>query len=110
MSSEDRAHGPATRVAIRNLSSLKPDHQELLRTLLADPGMASATLETLAEHLLEEEDPRLQHALARVKAGHASVETVSAARERPGVTVGSLRAEHQGPLNGGRGTVGSLRK
>ena len=110
MASEDRTHGPATRVAIRNLSSLKPDHQELLRTLLGDAGMASATLETLAEHLLEEEDPRLQQALARVKAGHASVETVSAASARAGATVGSLRVEHTGPVSGGRGTVGSLRK
>lgn len=110
MVSEDRAHGPATRVAIRNLSSLKPDHQELLRTLLADAGMASATLEALVEHLLEEEDTRLQHALARVKAGHASVETVSAACERPGATVGSLRLDDDGPVNSGRGTVGSLRK
>lgn len=110
MASEDRAHGPATRVAIRNLSSLKPEHQELLRTLLGDAGMASATLETLVEHLLEEEDSRLQHMLARVKAGHASVETASSAVARPGATVGSLRADRGGPPASGRGTIGSLRK
>lgn len=102
--------GPATQVAIRNLSSLKPEHQELLRALLGDTGMAPATLETLVEHLLEEEDGRLQHALARVKAGHASVETASAAASRPGATVGSLRGDRGGAPAQVRGTVGSLRK
>ncbi|MDQ3037183.1 MAG: hypothetical protein M3Y87_32620, partial [Myxococcota bacterium] len=100
-------------VAIRNLSSLKPEHQQLLRTLLGDAGMASATLESLVEHLLEEEDARLQHTLARVKAGHTTVEVASDARQRPGATVGSLRAdagERADLGGGGRGTVGSLRK
>ncbi|WP_236518753.1 hypothetical protein [Sandaracinus amylolyticus] len=110
MASEERAHGPATRVAIQNLSSLKPEHQQLLRTLLADSGMAAATLETLVEHLLEEEDTRLQTALSRVKAGHSSVEAASAASARPGSTVGSLRVERGAVGSNGRGTVGSLRK
>lgn len=111
MPTEERSHGPATRVAIRNLRSLKPEHQELLRTLLDDPGMASATLETLVEHLLEEEDARLTHALARVKAGHASVEAASsAAAQRPGATVGSLRPSSSAAPAASRGTVGSLRK
>lgn len=109
MATEERGHGPATRVAIRNLSALKPEHQELLRTLLGDPGMASATLETLVEHLLEEEDPRLQRTLARVRSGSASVEVASSAGARAGSTVGSLRPD---PGGGGaaRGSVGSLRK
>lgn len=113
MASEDRAHGPATRVAIRNLSSLKPEHQQLLRTLLADAGMATATLETLVEHLLEEEDARLQHTLARVKAGHVTVDVASGASQRPGATVGSLRSTAGSPgdlVGAGRGTVGSLRR
>jgi hypothetical protein len=105
-----REQGPATLVALRNISSLKPEHQILLRTLLADEGMASATLETLVEHLLEEEDGGLQLALARVKAGHASVETASAAASRPGSTVGSLRAEAGPSTSAGRGTVGSLKR
>lgn len=110
MASEERAHGPATRVAIRNLSSLKPEHQELLRTLLGDTGMAPATLESLVEHLLEEEDARLQHTLARVKAGHVSVETATDAGQRAGATVGSLRPAPGAAAGAPRGTVGSLRK
>lgn len=114
MAIEERAHGPATRVAIRNLSALKPEHQELLRTLLTDAGMASQTLETLVEHLLEEEDPRLLRALARVKSGNASVEIATSAASRPGSTVGTLRPDPGGPAGGGggsaRGTVGSLRR
>ncbi|AKF10387.1 hypothetical protein [Sandaracinus amylolyticus] len=110
MASEERAHGPATKVAIRNLSALKPEHQQLLRTLLADAGMATATLETLVEHLLEEEDTRLQTALSRVKAGHSTVEAASAASARRGATVGSLRTERGSAPGGARGTVGSLRK
>ena len=109
MATEERDQGPATRVAIRNLSALKPEHQGLLRTLLADAGMSKATLETLVEHLLEEEDPRLQRALARVKSGNASVEIASGAAARPGSTVGSLRPD-RGGAGGARGTVGSLRK
>jgi hypothetical protein len=120
MATVERSHGPATQVAVRNLASLKPEHQEILRTLLADRGMASATLETLAEHLLEEEDPRLMRALARVKAGHASVTaasntghaSVTAASNTgrgTGATVGSLRPE-RATSSTGRGTVGSLRR
>jgi hypothetical protein len=114
MPTETRTHGPATRVAIRNLPSLKPEHQTLLRALLADAGMASATLETLVEHLLEEEDPRLGRALARVKAGHASVEVAESAARRPGSTVGSLRPDPAvpGSLPAGAltGTIGNLRR
>lgn len=110
MPTEDRTHGPATRVAIRNLTSLKPEHQQLLRTLLGDSGMASATLESLVEHLLEEEDARLQHTLARVKAGHATVEIASDATRRAGATVGSLRPSSAVISGPARGTVGSLRK
>ena len=103
---ESKTHGPATQLAIRNLRSLKPEHQTLLGQLLEDQGMATATLETLVEHLFEEEDPRLTMALARVRAG-ASVEAVSAASVRSGTTVGSLRAR---PGTDGRsGSVGSLR-
>jgi hypothetical protein len=110
MAAEEREHGPATRVAIRNLTSLKPEHQQLLRTLLGDAGMAKATLETLVEHLLEEEDARLQHTLARVKSGHASVETASGASTRAGATVGSLRPSSAASAGPARGTVGSLKK
>jgi hypothetical protein len=109
MPTEERAHGPATRVAIRNLATLKPEHQQLLRTLLADSGMGSGTLETLVEHLLEEEDPRLTQTLARVKAGLSTVEVASGAASRPGSTVGSLRAG-PGDAPSARGTVGSLRR
>jgi hypothetical protein len=109
MPTEERAHGPATRVAVRNLTALKPEHQDLLRTLLADPGMGSGTLETLVEHLLEEEDPRLLRALARVKAGLATVEVASDASKRPGVTVGGMRPDPHA-VGTARGTVGSLRK
>jgi len=109
MPDDPQARGPATALAVRHLSSLKPDHQTLLRTLLADPGMASATLETLAEHLLEEEDPRLVRAVGRVKAGHAGAEVAAAVAIRSGSTVGSLRADRD-PGPPGRGTVGSLRR
>lgn len=134
----DRSYGPATQLAVRNLSTLKPEHQTLLRTLLADRGIASSTLETLAEHLIQEEDPRLQQALARDNRSGATVdpasravasssaepgETVERARtaehparaesvrvaERPRWTVGSLRPDRPVPTMT-RGTVGSLRK
>lgn len=99
--------GPATTLAIAHKSTLKPEHQTLLDALLADEGMASATLETLVEHLFEEEDPRLTEALHRARVG-VPVEVVSHASHRAGATVGNLRHD-RAPLSTGRGSVGSLR-
>lgn len=99
--------GPATALAIAHKSSLKSEHQTLLDSLLADEGMANATLETLVEHLFEEEDPRLTEALHRARAG-VPVAVVSTAIHRAGATVGSLRQD-RAPASTGRGSVGSLR-
>ncbi len=110
MAAEERAHGPATRVAIRNLARLKAEHQGLLRTLLDDAGMSSATLETLVEHLLEEEDASLQQDLVRVKAGSAAAAPASSASSaRGGLSVGSLRPDASIATSPG-GSVGSLRR
>ena len=97
-------HGPATQLALAHVRTLKPEHQELLATLVADPGMGAGTLETLVEHLLDEEDPRLRIALARVRSG-APIGVVSAALGRPGATVGSLRKDA-----GTGGMLGGLKK
>lgn len=102
------SRGPATTLAIAHKSTLKPDHQSLLDSLLADEGMASATLETLVEHLFEEEDPRLIEALHRARVG-VPVDVVSEASRRPGTTVGNLRQD-RAPASTGGGSVGSLRK
>lgn len=99
-----KEQGPATQLALAHVRTLKPEHQELLGKLVADPGMAPGTLETLVEHLLDEEDPRLQIALRRVRSG-ASMEVVSNALGRPGATVGSLRVDR-----GTNGTLGGLRR
>jgi hypothetical protein len=114
MATEERTHGPATRVAIRNLNRLKPEHQDLLRTLLADGGMGKGTLETLVEHLLEEEDPSLTRAIAAVRAGDAGLAPDTApsqpSPQSTGMSVGSLRNESaaaRAPAT--RGTVGDLR-
>lgn len=103
-----REHGPATQLALAHARTLKPEHQALLATLVADVGMAPATLETLVEHLLEEEDPRLQVALRRVRSG-SPVSVVSNAAHRPGSTVGNLRVERPSPQTGA-GLLGSLRR
>lgn len=103
-----KEHGPATQLALAHARTLKPEHQSLLATLVADAGMAPATLETLVEHLLDEEDPRLGVALRRVRSG-ASFAAVSGALARPAATVGSLRAEHA-PAAAGAGSVGGLRR
>lgn len=103
----ENPRGPATQLAIAHKATLKPEHQELLDVLLADPGMGSATLETLVEHLFEEEDPRLVLAARRAKL--TDPVTVTGAVARPGATVGSLRVDRS-PLGAGRGTVGSLRR
>lgn len=104
------ARGPATEVAVRNIARLKPEHQDLLRTLLADTGMAPGTLEVLVEHLLEEEGPALQQVVARAKLGVSAALASSAFRA--GATVGDLRAggfgQHAGPTPGA--TVGGLRR
>jgi hypothetical protein len=97
-------HGPATQLALAHVRTLKPEHQELLATLVADPGMGAGTLETLVEHLLDEEDPRLRIALQRVRSG-APIGVVSSALSRPGATVGSLRKDV-----GTGGTLGGLKK
>src|SRR5690349_11540901 len=86
------ARGPATELAIRHLKTLKPEHQELLAVLLADAGMGQASLETLIEHLFEEEDPRLVTALRRIQAGSPKSAVIEAsARDR--ATVGNLRRD-----------------
>ncbi|GAB4201443.1 MAG: hypothetical protein OHK0013_13450 [Sandaracinaceae bacterium] len=104
------ARGPATEVAVQNIARLKPEHRDLLRTLLADGGMAPATLEVLIEHLLEEEGPALQQVVARAKLGVSAALAGSALRA--GATVGDLRsggfAQHVAPNRGA--TVGSLRR
>lgn len=103
------ARGPATEVAVQNIARLKPEHRDLLRTLLADAGMAPATLETLVEHLLEEEGPALQQVVARTKLGVSAA--LASSTVRGGVTVGDLRggfAPHASPTTGA--TVGSLRR
>ena len=103
------ARGPATEVAVHNIGRLKPEHGELLRTLLADPGMAPATLEALVEHLLEEEGPALQQVVARAKLGVSAA--LASSTVRPGVTVGDLRGG-AGPqaIAPRGGTVGPLRR
>lgn len=97
--------GPATELAVRHMRTLKPEHQELLSVLMADAGMAGATLEVLVEHLFEEEDPRLVAALHRARAGGgaAAIE----ASVRTGATVGSLRKDAVPPARSS--SVGSLR-
>jgi hypothetical protein len=95
---------------VKNIARLKPEHRDLLRTLLADAGMAPATLEVLVEHLLEEEGPALQQVVARTKLGVSAALASSAVRS--GTTVGDLRsggfAQH---LTSPRGaTVGPLRR
>lgn len=107
MAKNERRYGPATHVALNHLSTLKPEHQLLLNTLLADTGMADATLESLVEHLLEEEGPQLQEALTRAKAGADALPTWPS---RTGTTVGSLRPSTVALAPPGQGTVGSLRK
>ena len=103
-----QARGPATSVVVQNIARLKPDHQILMKTLLADEGMAPETLETLVEHLLEEEGPALQQVVARTKLG-VSAALASAARPG-GATVGDLRSGHANVASAPkRGTVGPLR-
>lgn len=102
------ARGPATSVVVQNIARLKPDHQTLMKTLLADTGMGADTLETLVEHLLEEEGPALQQVVARTKLG-VSASLATAARPT-GQTVGDLRAAYTSPTaSPKRGTVGALR-
>ena len=102
-----RELGAATTVAVRNKSALQPEHQALLDTLLADPGMARETREALLEHLLEEEGPQLTRALVQLRGGRgAAAITKGPARER-GLTVGSLQRKESG-ARAGRGTVGPL--
>ena len=102
--------GPATEVAVHNIARLKPEHGELLRTLLADPGMAPATLEVLVEHLLEEEGPALQQVVARAKLGVSAA--LASSTVRPGATVGDLRGGGFSQHAAGRpgATVGGLRR
>ena len=71
-------------------------------------GREAEPLRRLVEHLLEEEDPRLQVALRRVRSG-SPVAVVSSAVARPGATVGSLRVERPSPQSGG-GLLGNLRR
>lgn len=97
--------GPATELAVRHMLTLKPEHQDLMSVLMADPGMAQGTLEVLVEHLFEEEDPRLVSALYRARAGGG--EASIAASVRKGSTVGSLRRETAPPARSA--SVGSLR-
>lgn len=102
--------GPATEVAIHNIARLKPEHGVLLQQLLADPGMAPATLELLVEHLLEEEGPALQQIVARAKLGISAALASSTVRET--ATVGDLRGGSVGghePARSGL-TVGGLRR
>jgi hypothetical protein len=102
--------GPATEVAVHNIARLKPEHGELLRTLLADSGMAPATLEVLVEHLLEEEGPALQQVVARAKLGVSAA--LASSTVRAGATVGDLRgggfSQHPAARSGA--TVGGLRR
>ena len=106
-SSATQTHGPGAELAIRHMKTLKPEHQQLLRVLLADPGMAEATLETLVEHLFEEEDPRLVTALHRIQAGSPKSAVIDAsARDR--ATVGTLRRDTT-PI-ARSASVGSLRR
>lgn len=107
---DGESRGPATELALRHMRTLKPEHQALLAVLLADAGMGAATLETLVEHLFEEEDPRLVSALHRARAGGANSTNRSAAIEasvRRGATVGSLRRDDSPPAKSA--SVGSLR-
>lgn len=113
--SEASERGPATVLALRHLKTLKGEHQVLLAQMMEDRGMAASTLETLVEHLLEEEDPALSRALERVKSG-ASSEAVSGAFELRNGTLGDLRRR---PVptdtsipkaSGPRFTVGELRQ
>lgn len=102
--------GPATEVAVHNIARLKPEHGVLLKQLLADPGMAPATLEVLVEHLLEEEGPALQQIVARTKLGVSAA--LASSTVRPGTTVGDLRGGTVGghaPARSGV-TVGDLRR
>jgi len=100
--------GPATSVVIHNIARLKPDHQTLMKALLADTGMGAATLETLVEHLLEEEGPALQQVVARTKLGVSAALASTALRSSH--SVGDLRAAHTNPITATkRGTVGPLR-
>ncbi len=104
------ARGPATEVAVHNIARLKPEHGVLLKQLLADPGMAPATLEALVEHLLEEEGPALQQIVARTKLGVSAA--LASSTVRAGTTVGDLRGGTVGghpPLRTGV-TVGGLRR
>ena len=105
--SATRARGPATELAIRHLKTLKPEHQELLRVLLADPGMGETALETLVEHLFEEEDPCLVTALRRIQAGSPKAAVIEA-RARARATVGNLRRD-TAPV-ASSASVGSLRR
>ncbi len=102
---EASARGPATELAVRHMRALKPEHQALLAVLMADEGMGGATLETLVEHLFEEEDPRLVSALYRARAG-GGLASISAS-VRVGATVGSLRRDAVPPARSA--SVGSLR-
>jgi hypothetical protein len=99
--------GPATALAIRHMKTLKPEHQQLLGVLLADAGMGQATLETLVEHLFEEEDPRLVTALRRIQAG-SSPSAVIEASARDRATVGNLRRDTTPVASSA--SVGSLRR
>jgi hypothetical protein len=102
-----REHGPATALAIRHMKTLKPEHQQLLAVLLADQGMQQVTLETLVEHLFEEEDPRLVNALRRIQAGSPKNAVIDAsARDR--ATVGNLRRDTTPVASSA--SVGSLRR
>lgn len=100
-------HGPGTELAIRHMKTLKPEHQQLLRVLLADRGMEQATLETLVEHLFEEEDPRLVTALRRIRAGAPRSAAIEAST-RDRATVGNLRADTTPVASSA--SVGSLRR
>jgi hypothetical protein len=102
-----RPRGPATELAIRHLKTLKPEHQQLLSVLLADTGMGETTLETLVEHLFEEEDPRLVTALRRIQAGSPKSAVIEASA-RTGATVGNLRRDATPVARSA--SVGSLRR
>lgn len=110
MKSATTGRGPATEVAIHNIARLKPEHGVLLRQLLADEGMAPASLEILVEHLLEEEGPALQQIVARTKLGVSAA--LASSTVRAGTTVGDLRGGTVGghaPMRVGV-TVGDLRR
>jgi hypothetical protein len=102
-----REHGPAVALAIRHMKTLKPEHQQLLSVLLADQGMAQGTLETLVEHLFEEEDPRLVTALRRIQAGSPKNAVIDAS-SRDRATVGNLRRDTTPVASSA--SVGSLRR